>query len=160
YEAGRGQTRELQRVLEELSAMPGLVGRERRQVEALRRALLIRQVDDDRKSGELRRAMVRLEPALKAAPADATLLAALARLEASSLHPKKALDIFLHLIERDPKNLALIEEAAAAAIASGERTQARKLASAALDLHPLDARAYLIAGRVAVARGDDHSGYR
>ena len=158
-DAGAGQASELSRLLDDLGAESHLSIRERRQIEAIRQARLIRAVDHDRRGGDYRHAFLRLESALEAAPDDPKVLAALARLQASAGHPEKALALYAPLVERDPTDLALTEGAAFAAVAAGEMVRARKLAAAALEQHPGEPRAYLFAARIALARGDDPLGH-
>ncbi len=159
-DAGAGQSGELSRLLDELGAEPQLSAREQRQIDAIRLGQLIHAVDDDRRAGEYRRAFVRLDAALKGTPDSPVLLAALARLQASAGHAAKAFAIYRVLVERDPSDLALTEGAALAAVAAGETARARGLAALALQYHADDPRAFLLAGRVALARGDDRLGHQ
>jgi tetratricopeptide (TPR) repeat protein len=149
---------DLVRLLDELDGESDLTTRERHQLTRARIGLAVRQVDEDRRAGEYRRGFLRLEPSLQATPEDSSLLAALARLQVSAGHPGAALTLYRKLVERDPDDLGLSEGAAFAAMASGQREQAAQLAAGALKLHPNEPRAYLLAGRIAVARGDDHLG--
>jgi tetratricopeptide (TPR) repeat protein len=153
-----GET-ELVRLLDDLDAETDLTTRERHLLARARMGLAVRQVDEDRRAGEYRRAFLRLEPSLQAMPDEPSLLAALARLQASAGHPGAALDVYRKLVARDPEDLAFTEGAAFAALASGQGEQASLLAAGALKLHPSDPRAYLLAGRIAVARGNDRLGH-
>jgi tetratricopeptide (TPR) repeat protein len=155
-DAGPAGESELSQLLEDLSAEPHLSVREQRQIDAIRLTQLIHSVDDDRRAGDYRRAFLRLEVALKLTPDAPVLLAALARLQASAGHAAKALAIYKVLVERDPTDLALVEGAAYAAVAAGEMPHARALAAAAIEHHANDPRAFLLAGRIALARHDDN----
>ena len=150
---------ELGRLLDDLDGETELSTRQRNELARAHIGLAVRQVDEDRRAGEYRRAFLRLEPSLQATPDDTSLLGALARLQASAGHPGAALAVYHKLVQRDPGDLPFTEGAAFAALASGEREQAARLGAAALELHPKEPRAYLLAGRIAVARGDDHLGH-
>jgi len=154
-DAGPAATGELSRVLDDLEAEPQLSLRERRQIDAIRLTQLIHAVDADRRAGEYRRAFLRLDAALQATPDAPPLLAALARLEASAGNAARALATYELLLARDPTNLELSEGAAFAAVAAGRLPRARQLAVAVIDRHGDDPRAFLLAGRVALARHDD-----
>ncbi|HXU74123.1 MAG TPA: cellulose biosynthesis cyclic di-GMP-binding regulatory protein BcsB [Polyangia bacterium] len=158
-DAGGAGAGELSRLLDDLSAEPRLSVRERAQIDAIRTTQLVHAVDDDRRAGEYRRAFLRLDGALSATADAPLLLAALARLQASAGHPRKALAIYDMLVEEDPTDLAFTEGAAFAAVAAGDLPRARKLAAAALEHHANDPRAFLLAGRIALARHDDALGY-
>lgn len=158
YAAGPPEEPSLTRLLDRLDAEQRVSRRERASIVALRTAVLGRAADADRRAGDLERAFLRLEPALRRSPEDPVLLDALGRLELAGGAPGKARRIFQRLLAVDPKNLSLCEEAAEAARADGDEDGARDLAEKALSLHPNDARAYLLAGRLAVARGDDPAG--
>src|SRR5262249_14275112 len=118
--AGASQAAALARLLDELAGEPDLSARERKQSDDIRATLLIREVDEDRRSGEFRGGFLRLEPALKATPDEFALLFALARLHASADQPARALAVYKELALRDPENLAIAEGAALAAIATGQ----------------------------------------
>jgi tetratricopeptide (TPR) repeat protein len=149
---------DLARLIDDLDGETDLSTRERHELLRLHIGIAVRHVDEDRRGGEYRRAFLRLEPSLRATPDDSSLLGALARLQASAGHPAAALAIYRKLVARDPADLPFTEGAAFAALASGQRHEAARLAASALELHPSEPRAYLLAGRIAVARGDDHLG--
>lgn len=131
-----------------------LTDEERRQLRAVTTVETITEADRLAGQGEREQARRRLDPLLREAPQDPSLIAADARLRMSAGRPGEAREIAEALLERDPGNMEARMLAVYAAMAQGRYRTAQAHAEEARKLRPEDPQILLIQAQLARARGD------
>ncbi|WP_284347511.1 cellulose biosynthesis protein BcsC [Rhodovastum atsumiense] len=141
-------------LLASLPATGALTPAQQQALQGLRNGLAVRAADALGTQGRPADAYDQLAPALAASPDDPGLNLALARLYRGTDDARRALEISLAVLARDPADMATRRAAVQAAIAARDWERAEALAREGTQVAPNDPVAWLAAAELARARGN------
>lgn len=146
---------ELDAVLDPLADGPRLDARQERTLAQMRIAQRVQQADDLRLGGDIARAYDLLEPALRDNPGDPRLAMAMGRLYGQAGEHDRAIALYRYALELDAGNLDAYQGVVQSNLARGREGEADRWLDEAFRIAPDSGRLHALAGRVAVARGQD-----
>ena len=123
-------------------------------------SLQVAQADRARLAGQFATAFDMLQGAYAAAPDNAEVLAALARLYQSGNMPEKAAQTYQLVLGRDPRNKDALVGLAQSAQQAGDKALSERAQQDALKLYPQDYQVRIAMAGVERARGDEREAVR
>jgi len=146
--------------LQKASALGGSSPDAQREVGRMSAGLAIAQADRMRLAGQFAPAFDLLQGAWNAAPENAEVLSALARLYQSGGMPARAAQSYQLVLVREARNREALLGLAQTAQAAGDRDLSKQAADRALNAYPDDYQVHLTLARVAQDRGDKGAALR
>ncbi|OZA20586.1 MAG: cellulose synthase [Novosphingobium sp. 17-62-19] len=146
--------------LQKASALGGSSPDAQREVGRMSAGLAIAQADRMRLAGQFAPAFDLLQGAWNAAPENAEVLSALARLYQSGGMPARAAQSYQLVLVREARNREALLGLAQSAQAAGDRDLSKQAADRALTAYPNDYQVLLTLARVAQDRGDKGTALR
>lgn len=146
--------------LQKAAALGGSSPDAQREVGRMSAGLAIAQADRMRLAGQFAPAFDLLQGAWNAAPENAEVLSALARLYQSGGMPARAAQSYQLVLVREARNREALLGLAQAAQAAGDRDLSKQAADRALSAYPDDYQVHLTLARVAQDRGDKGAALR
>lgn len=146
--------------LQKASALGGSSPDAQREVGRMSAGLAIAQADRMRLAGQFAPAFDLLQGAWNAAPENAEVLSALARLYQSGGMPARAAQSYQLVLVREARNREALLGLAQSAQAAGDRDLSKQAADRALNAYPDDYQVHLTLARVAQDRGDKGAALR
>lgn len=143
---------ELAAQLRQLYGMP-LSAQQRSDVDAMRWAYSLRQVDAQREAGNLSAAYEIAAQLLREKPSDASAQQVLARVYSSAGEHKMALAWYHQLLQQSSADVPTLLAASGAALAAGELSYAQSALNTAVRMAPSDPAVLAAMGRLARAQG-------